>query len=63
MLGLSFFDLDRVDGGTFLTWHNTVLEPSIEFRMIDYTERVLPGNDYQATIVALKLRKGFNTGF
>jgi hypothetical protein len=63
MLGLSLFDLDRVDGGTFLTWHNKLLEPSIELRMVDYTERVLPGNDYRATIVALKLRKGFTFGF
>jgi len=63
MLGLSFFDLNRVDGGTFLTWHHRWLEPSIEFRMIDYHERVLPGNDYRATIVALKIRKTFDLGY
>lgn len=63
MQGLAFFDLNRVDGGAFFTWHHPFLEPSIEFRRIDYTERVLPGNDYRATIVALKIRKAFSFGF
>jgi hypothetical protein len=63
MQGLTAFDLSRVDGGFFLAWHHPFLEPSIEFRRIDYTERVLPRNDYRATIVALKIRKAFSFGF
>jgi hypothetical protein len=63
LAGVSFFDLDRVDGGAFLTWHHRWIEPTVEFRMIDYNERVLPQNDYRATIVALKLRKAFSFGF
>ena len=60
MDGLSFFDLNRVDGGAFFTWHTRWIEPSMEFRRIEYTERVLPGNDYRATIFSLKLRKTFD---
>jgi hypothetical protein len=59
LLGRTSFDLDRVDGGTFLTWHYKLFEPSIEFRMIDYNERVLPRNDYRATILAFKVTKRF----
>ncbi len=63
MVGLSFFDLDRIDAGAFFTWHNRWVEPSLEFRRIDYSERVLPANDYRATIVSLKLRKAFDFGY
>jgi hypothetical protein len=52
-----FYDLDRIDGGAFLALHHRLLEPSIEFRMIDYNERVLPENDYRATILLFKLTK------
>lgn len=61
--GLSTFgvyDLDRIDGGTFLTLHHRWLEPSVEFRMIDYAERVLPANDYRATIIAFKMGRRFS---
>jgi len=58
--GFSVYDLNRVDGGTFLTWHAPWLEPTVEFRMIDYNERALPQNDYRATIVLFKLRRAFN---
>lgn len=58
-LGTSFFDLDRVDGSASLTLHHPWIEPSVEFRMVDYNERVLPRNDYRATIVALRLTKRF----
>jgi hypothetical protein len=57
LVGRSFFDLDRIDGGAFLILHHRWIEPAIEFRMIDYNERILPRNDYRATIVALKLTK------
>jgi hypothetical protein len=57
LAGRKFFDLDRVDGGAFLALHHRLIEPSIEFRMIDYGERVLPRNDYRATILAFKLTK------
>jgi hypothetical protein len=57
LTGRKFFDLDRIDGGAFLALHHRLIEPSIEFRMIDYAERVLPRNDYRATIVAFKLTK------
>jgi hypothetical protein len=60
LLGSSFFDLDRIDGGAFVTLHHRWIEPSIEFRMIDYNERVLPRNDYRATIVTFKLTKHLN---
>jgi hypothetical protein len=55
--GRKSFDLDRIDGGAFLVLRHRWIEPAIEFRMIDYNERVLPQNDYRATIVALKLTK------
>jgi hypothetical protein len=57
LAGHGFFDLDRVDGGAFLALHHRIIEPSIEFRMIDYDERVLPRNDYRATILVFKLTK------
>jgi hypothetical protein len=57
LAGRMLFDLDRIDGGAFLALHHRLIEPSIEFRMIDYNERALPGNDYRATILAFKLTK------
>jgi hypothetical protein len=60
--GRTFFDLDRVDGGAFLALHHRWIEPSVEFRMIDYGEPVLPQNDYRATILAFKLTKRFSFG-
>jgi hypothetical protein len=56
----SFFDLDRVDGSAFLTLHHRFLEPTIEVREINYTERVLPRNDYRATILGFKVTKRFS---
>jgi hypothetical protein len=55
--GRKIYDLDRVDGGAFLALHHAFVEPSIEFRMIDYNERVLSQNDYRATILLFKLTK------
>lgn len=55
--GRKSFDLDRIDGGAFLALHHRWVEPSIEFRMIDYNERVLPRNDYRATMLVFKLTK------
>ncbi|HZP43654.1 MAG TPA: hypothetical protein VFD84_19370 [Candidatus Binatia bacterium] len=55
----SSFDLNRIDGAAFLTWHHPVVEPSVEIRRIEYDERVLARNDYAATIVAIKLTKRF----
>jgi hypothetical protein len=55
--GRKFFDLTRIDGGVFLTLHHRLVDPSVEFRMIDYDERVLPRNDYRATILVLKLTR------
>jgi hypothetical protein len=63
LLGHQLYDLDRVDGGVFLTLHHPWFDPSIEFRMIDYNERILPQNDYRATIVTFKVRKAFSFGF
>jgi hypothetical protein len=57
LAGATGFDLDRIDGGAFVTLHHRLVEPSVEFRLIDYNERVLPRNDYRATIVAFKLTK------
>ena len=57
LVGRKFFDLDRIDGGAFLALHHRLLEPSVEFRMIDYNERVLPENDYRATMLLFKLTK------
>jgi hypothetical protein len=57
LAGRQFFDLDRIDGGAFLALHHRLIEPSIEFRMIDYNERVLPRNDYRATMLVFKLTK------
>jgi hypothetical protein len=62
LAGRGAFDLDRVDGGAFLALHHRLIEPSIEFRMIDYNEPVLPQNDYRATILAFKLTKRFSFG-
>jgi hypothetical protein len=56
----TFFDLDRVDGGAFLTLHHRLVEPTLEFRMIDYDERVLPRNDYRATMILVRLTRRFS---
>ena len=58
----SFFDLDRVDGGAFIALHHRLIEPSVEFRMIEYDERVLPLNDYRATMLVFKVTKRFSLG-
>jgi hypothetical protein len=57
LAGRKFFDLTRVDGGVFLTLHHRLVEPSVEFRRIDYDERVLPQNDYRATMLVFKLTR------
>jgi hypothetical protein len=62
LAGRKFFDLDRIDGGAFVILHHRLIEPSIEFRMIDYNERVLPQNDYRATILVFKLTKRWSFG-
>jgi hypothetical protein len=55
----SLFELSRVDGGVFLTFRHPWIEPSLEFRIIDYDERVLPQNNYRATIVTVSFTKRF----
>lgn len=50
-------DLRRVDGGAWLRLHHRWIEPGIEFRMIDYDERVLPANDYRATMALFTLTR------
>ncbi|HJQ83942.1 MAG TPA: hypothetical protein VKA21_07700 [Candidatus Binatia bacterium] len=57
LAGRRLFDLDRIDGGAFLAWHHRVIEPSVEFRLIDYGERVLPRNDYRGTMLVFKLTR------
>jgi hypothetical protein len=59
--GRTRFALDRVDGGVFLAWRHRWVEPSVEVRVVDYEEPVLPRNDYQATIVVLSLTRRFGT--
>jgi hypothetical protein len=54
------YDLDRIDGGAFLTLHHRIVDPTIEFRLIDYNERVLPANDYRATILTFRLTRRFS---
>jgi hypothetical protein len=54
------FDLDRVDGGAFLTLYHRFLEPTIEFRMVDYNQSPLTRNDYRATMVVLKATRRFS---
>jgi hypothetical protein len=56
----TLYDLNRIDGGAFLTFYHHCLEPTIEFRMIDYNQSPLSRNDYQATIVGLRATKRFN---
>ena len=56
------YDISRVDGGAYLTFRHAWIEPSVEFRIIDYDERVLPQNDYRATIVSFTLTKRFGAG-
>jgi hypothetical protein len=57
LAGRKFFDLTRIDGGVFLSLHHRLVEPSVEFRRIDYNERVLPQNDYRATMLVFKLTR------
>jgi hypothetical protein len=59
LAGRKLFDLDRVDGGAFLLLRHRWAEPAIEFRMIEYDERVLPRNDYRATLLTLKVTRRF----
>jgi len=56
------FELSRIDGGAFLAFRHKWVEPAIEFRIIKYDERVLPQNDYRATIVSFTLTKRFGAG-
>jgi len=51
------FDLRRIDTGAYLQLHHAWVEPAIEFRYLEYDERVLPANDYRATIVMFKLTR------
>jgi hypothetical protein len=53
----TFYDLDRVDGGVFLTLLHPWLEPSLEFRMVNYEQHQMPRNDYRATIIMAKVTK------
>jgi hypothetical protein len=55
------FELSRVDAGAFLTYRHPWIEPSLEFRIIHYNERVLPQNDYRATIISATLTKRFGS--
>ena len=57
LAGHARFDLDRIDGGTFLALRHRWVEPSVEFRMIDYHEPALSKNDYRATILVFTLTK------
>lgn len=57
--GRTRYDLDRVDGGVYLTWRHAWLEPTVEIRRINYTQPELPRNDYDATIFTFKLTKRF----
>jgi len=51
------YDVERVDGSVFLRWHHRWIEPSVAFRYIDYQQRPLDVNDYQATLVTVALTK------
>ena len=62
LVGRKIFDLDRIDAGMFVLLRHRWIEPAVEFRYIDYEERVLSANDYRATIVALKLTRRFGPG-
>jgi hypothetical protein len=53
----TFYDLDRIDAGMFVTLRHRWLEPTIEVRRIEYRQPALPRNDYDATIVNFKLTK------
>jgi hypothetical protein len=55
----TLFDLSRVDGAAFLTYRHPWIEPSLEVRVVDYGERVLPRNDYRATIVTVSFTRRF----
>ncbi len=54
------YDLDRFDTGVFLTLLHGFLEPTVEFRYVDYTQRPLAENDYRATIVVLRATRRFS---
>lgn len=60
LAGYAPYDLDRVDGGAYLTWHGKWFEPSVEFRRIDYNQPAMAANDYRATILLFKIRKAFD---
>lgn len=54
------YDLDRIDAGVFLTFRHPFLEPGIEVRRIQYTQRPLRRNDYDATIAVFRLTRRFD---
>jgi hypothetical protein len=54
------YQLDRIDGGAFLTFLHPWIEPSVEVRRIEYSEKALSANDFSATIVTLRLTKHFS---
>ena len=54
------YDLSRFDGGAFLAFHNSFLEPEIDVRRITYTQRPLSRNDYDATIVVFRFTRRFD---
>ena len=53
-------DLSRFDGGAFLALHHFFLKPQIEVRRINYMQRPLSRNDYDATIVVFRLTRRFD---
>ncbi|HWP66452.1 MAG TPA: hypothetical protein VNO26_11110 [Candidatus Limnocylindria bacterium] len=53
----TFHDLDRVDGGVFVSLLHPWLEPSLEFRMVNYEQPRMARNDYRATIILAKVTK------
>jgi hypothetical protein len=55
--GRTTYDVERVDGSVFLNWRHRWIEPSVSFRYIDYRQRPLGRNDYQATLVTVALTK------
>jgi len=54
------YHLDRIDGGAFLTYLHPWIEPSVEVRRIEYSEKAMSANDFQATIITLRLTKHFD---
>jgi len=53
-------DLSRFDGGAFLALHHFFLKPQIEVRRINYMQRPLSRNDYDATIVVFRFTRRFD---